>query len=211
MKDVLLVTYASLDALPSLSIRYDGMLSAYRQQKLARLKDEADRARGMLAELCLLEAVRRVEPSCALPLSIGTEPNGKPYLINSPLHISLSHAGTYAAAAVSTQPLGVDIERTRKVSESVARRIATESEWAGLQEKGITNESFRDLFSAKESLVKRDGAGLMALKQVDSTKTNAVRQLWFADYVLSVASDLTAEWEVYSCGKDGLFCLHCCS
>ncbi|MBR0081400.1 MAG: 4'-phosphopantetheinyl transferase superfamily protein [Clostridia bacterium] len=203
------MTFASVESLPALSARYDGMLSMYRQQKLSRLKDEEDRARSMLAEFCLMEAVRRIVPSCPLPLTIRTEQNGKPFLIGSPLQISLSHAGAYAAAAVSTLPVGVDVERTRTVSESLVRRIATESEWAALQELGITDESFRDLFSAKESLVKRDGIGLAALKQADITKTNAVRQLRFADYVLSVASDLTAEWEVYTCGKDGLFCLHC--
>lgn len=55
----------------------------------------------------------------ALHLALGTENRlvmdkdlyGKPFLPGHPLHISLSHSGTYVAAMASPYPCGLDIQR----------------------------------------------------------------------------------------------------
>ena len=205
MKPFVIITFAPLEALSSLRLQYGDRLSDYRRAKLCRIAVEAERERGELAEYCLIAALRRADPAIALPLAIGTETHGKPFLIGSDVRISLSHAGNFAAAAVSSAPIGVDIERTRPASEALLRRICTDREWE--QMKHRTDEAFRDLFSAKEALVKRSGEGLRDIRREDVTTTNAVRQLRFSDYVLSVASECTCEWEVLECEKDGAFCL----
>ncbi|MDO4852850.1 MAG: 4'-phosphopantetheinyl transferase superfamily protein [Clostridia bacterium] len=194
VKPFLITVYASLDALESVQARYGDCLSVYRREKTERLRDAIERQRGMLAEYCLIEALSRMGP-LKLPLQIQTERLGKPYLSDSPIAFSLSHAGLYAAATISDCPVGVDIERERTVSESLAKRICTPREWKQIWLPSPTEQTFRNLFSAKESIVKRSGEGLMALSTVD-TKDYPVRQMEFLSYVLSVCSDRVERWEV---------------
>ena len=203
MRDYGVIIFAHRDALNALRLRYRDRISAYRAAKLARIRDGAEAERGLLAEFCLIEAVHRFDPMYPLPLEIETGPFGKPYLTGGP-EISLTHAGDYAAAAVGSRPVGIDLERTRPITESLARRICTPSEWETVWKKNPTDETFRNLFSAKESMVKRSGEGLQSIAKVDVTATDAVRQLFFEDYVLSAVSAPQTGWEVYRCEKDGV-------
>lgn len=202
MKDRLIVCYASLLQLDVLSDRYGGLISAYRKAKLAKLQNEQERNRGLLAEFCLLEAIRRADDSVPFPLQIETEALGKPYLSDSPWHISLSHSNDYAAAAVCSRPVGVDVEKKRPITDRLARKICTDQEWETIWKRSPTEETFRDLFSAKESLVKCSGKGLMALAAADTRNNPRIRQYRFDDYVVSAASEVDCTWEVFSCERD---------
>lgn len=203
MKGCGVIIFAHRDALHALRLRCQDQISAYRAAKLARIRDGAEAERGLLAEFCLIEAVRRFDPDYPLPLVIEIREFGKPYIVGGP-EISLTHAGDYAAAAVADRPIGIDVERTRPITEALARRICTPMEWETVWKPCRTDETFRNLFSAKESLVKLSGTGLMDIAKADTAATDAVRQLFFEDYVLSAASAPQTEWEVYRCEKDGV-------
>ena len=116
MKDRLIVVFASFRSYELLYSRYFKLCSNYRLKKLERISHPQERKRGLLAEFCLIEAIRRFDKGYPLPLQIQTGLLGKPYLLDDRVHISLSHAGEFGAAAVSTKPVGIDIERTRSVS-----------------------------------------------------------------------------------------------
>lgn len=45
------------------------------------------------------------------PTSIAYKPSGRPYLVNTPLHISISHTLGYVAVLLHQQPVGLDIEQ----------------------------------------------------------------------------------------------------
>lgn len=54
---------------------------------------------------------------------------GKPHLIDSPWHISLSHTGGWAAAVLHrSRPVGIDIEPIREQFGRVVPRVLSESE-----------------------------------------------------------------------------------
>jgi phosphopantetheinyl transferase len=54
---------------------------------------------------------------------------GKPHLINSRCHISLSHTGGWAAAVLhQTRPVGIDIEPVRDQFRRVVPRVLSEPE-----------------------------------------------------------------------------------
>ena len=195
MKPVLLTVYADISALPDLRARHGSLLSDYRKERMARFREESAAFPGELAEYCLIEAMLRIDPNTALPLKIGAEENGKPYLVGGGAGFSVSHAGTFAAATVSDCEVGTDIERRRHVPESLAKRICTDREWEQVWRKDPSDETFLRLFSAKESIVKRSGEGVRSLAQVD-TETYPVRQKFFSEYVLSVCSASEADWEV---------------
>ncbi len=203
MKEYLITVIAPLDALDTLHARCGERISAYRKKKLAELRSEPDRKRGLLAEYCLIEAMRLCDPELPLPLTIDTERYGKPFLVGRSEHISLSHAGEYAAAAVCSKPVGIDIERTRPVGDALAERICTDREYREVWQRDPRDETFRNLFSAKECCVKRSGEGLMALSKVDTLSVAAIRQHVFEPYVLSIATDCEKEGEVYRCEANG--------
>jgi phosphopantetheinyl transferase len=52
------------------------------------------------------------------------DPHGKPYLVNLPYHISLSHSFEYAAVMMSKSgPVGIDIEQVREKVERIAYKF----------------------------------------------------------------------------------------
>lgn len=49
--------------------------------------------------------------------------HGKPYLVNLPYHISLSHSFDYAAVMISKEPVGIDIEQVKEKVERIAHKF----------------------------------------------------------------------------------------
>ena len=126
-------------------------LTAERQDRVARLRDERDRLRVMAAGLLLRYAFgARAEEI------VKTE-TGKPCLPNG-LQFSISHGGDLAVLAVSDQSVGVDVEPcTREASPAVLQKVLTENERQWLKEE---NGAFARLWTRKESVMKADGRGL---------------------------------------------------
>jgi 4'-phosphopantetheinyl transferase len=57
--------------------------------------------------------------------------HGKPYLVNLPYHISLSHSFNYAAVMISkSRPVGIDIEQIKQKVERIAPKFLTPAERA---------------------------------------------------------------------------------
>ena len=54
--------------------------------------------------------------------------HGKPYLVNLPYHISLSHSFEYAAVMISTRPVGIDIEQVTEKVERIAHKFMKKKE-----------------------------------------------------------------------------------
>lgn len=87
-------------------------------------------------------------------LDIAYEEQGKPYLPEYPgIFFSLSHSGDYVALALSSNPVGVDIQERKELSQGVVERFFTE------EEKQSEALPFQ-IFSGKESYVKFTGEGV---------------------------------------------------
>ena len=54
--------------------------------------------------------------------------HGKPYLVNLPYHISLSHSFDYAAVMISKHPVGIDIEQVKEKVERIAHKFMRQEE-----------------------------------------------------------------------------------
>ena len=62
--------------------------------------------------------------------------HGKPYLVNLPYHISLSHSFDYAAVMISkSRPVGIDIEQIKQKVERIAPRFLRAEELAAIDSK----------------------------------------------------------------------------
>jgi 4'-phosphopantetheinyl transferase len=62
--------------------------------------------------------------------------HGKPYLVDLPYHISLSHSFDYAAVMISkTHPVGIDIEQVKEKVERIAHKFMRPSEMTFIEDR----------------------------------------------------------------------------
>jgi phosphopantetheine--protein transferase-like protein len=91
--------------------------------------------------------------------------HGKPYLVNFPHHISLSHSYDYAAVMISeTRAVGIDIELVKPKIEALAPKFLTEAERSFID----PNHTVAHLYScwaAKEAVYKLQGKNGVSFKE----------------------------------------------
>ena len=115
------------------------------------LRSGRTKANGSAFAWSLLEvAAREVWGLQTLP-QVGADTSGKPvFSDHSELHFSLSHTKGVVLAALSTAPVGADVERRREIPDVVRRRLF-EREHGDLE--------LFDLWTLRESWYKLTGRG----------------------------------------------------
>lgn len=164
--------------------------SDYRKQKADRLKRQPDKLRSLTAG-ALLNYGLKILGNEEANVSLG--PMGKPYIEG--ISFNLSHAGIYVAAAIGKEPVGIDVEGGRAASERIAARChPQEIRW---YESGNQDKFYR-LWTAKESVMKRDGRGIaMGLDSFSIFSEELKREIYSLpldeDYWLSLCTG--EEWD----------------
>jgi len=79
--------------------------------------------------------------------------HGKPYLVNLPYHISLSHSFDYAAVMIGKEPVGIDIEQVKEKVERIAHKFMRKEELEFVREKNKISELYV-CWCAKEAVYK---------------------------------------------------------
>ena len=163
------------DELEGLAID-EGLFSAQRREKIAKLKHEDDRQLSRAVELLLIYGLKQIDPSIQLPLPIIEEESGNLVLAGdaaagdaaasdaaAPLYFNLSHSKEYAACAISDGPVGIDVEcvKTRDVQHMEKILHPKEASILGF----VTNPEekkkfFYECWVTKESYLKNLGLGL---------------------------------------------------
>lgn len=135
-------------------------VSAARQAKVAAFKNEAARRLSLGAGLLLRFALQEAGLTAGEPALTAC---GKPFFPALPdFHFSLSHSGERVLCAVSSSPIGCDIEQPRRYDPALARRFFHPDESAllfSLPEAEQPAAFFR-LWTCKESFMKAIGLGL---------------------------------------------------
>lgn len=91
------------------------------------------------------------------PPRIAYHPNGAPYLVDSPYHISISHTKGYAAVLLQEEPCaGIDIEYRSDRIVKIRSRFMTPEEEANINKEHAT-EHLLVYWCAKETLFKMLG------------------------------------------------------
>lgn len=149
------------------------LLREERRNQLLKLKSEEEQCRGLAATLLLRLALEE-EGISYEESSFSFGKYGKPEIVNQNMHINMSHAGNYAACAVSDCVVGVDVERITRLAGKneqayrIAKRILGEQEMRIWQERGQKPLELLKAWTRKESYVKMTGLGLSTeLKDVD--------------------------------------------
>ena len=126
------------------------LLPVERQERLLRIRQEEKRREPLCAYFILRHALwqkyrwRELPPMAYASL-------GKPYFPDFPtVHFNLSHTSGAVLVGLSDQPLGVDIEHIRPVSQRAMRRLADVA----------TEKAFFQSWVRREARAKRAGTGV---------------------------------------------------
>ena len=136
-----------------------------RQEKILKYKQTLSRKQSLGAGL-LLNHVLKLHGCSVRQLTFGE--HGKPEVEG--ICFNLSHSHGYTICAVSSQPVGCDIEKVEKIRERVAERYFTEKEFEGVKslEGRAKDEAFYRLWTMKESFFKMLGNGIqMGMKRCE--------------------------------------------
>lgn len=156
-------------------------------------------ARPVQAPLCAYAALRLALWKTAglknwpdIALSEG----GKPFFPGNPeIQFNLSHTDGAVLAGVSSQCLGVDIEKIRPMKPAAMRRLADETD----------PDAFFQSWVCRESLAKRDGAGFRALMEKSRPEDPFYRGFTpFPGYAAGAAMCGGAEFALHCCTVDAL-------
>ena len=151
-------------------------LSPSRKSRVDRYKREEDRTRSLLCEILLR---RLLADSGEEKAVLETAENGKPFLKNSSLFISMSHSYEMGVCVLSDKAIGIDIEKIRPINLALIDRVCIEeekeyvlsnaSEIGDIAENSSILERFYEVWTAKEAYFKKMGTGITDLKSVDVT------------------------------------------
>ena len=84
------------------------------------------------------------------------EEEGKPFFSDHHFYLSISHAGDYAMLGISEKALGVDVELFHCDHEIIIRHFFTADEKDYLDHCANRQKEFFELWSRKESYIKRN-------------------------------------------------------
>lgn len=138
----------------------DGLLTVGEQEELATISHPTQRIEWLSCRVAIRQLV---EAQGAMYRGLQKDEFGKPHLIDSPWHISLSHTTGWAVAVMHrTRPVGVDIEPIRDQFRRVVPRVLSASETA--HAAGDPNR-LAVYWCAKEALYKRYGKRQLTFRE----------------------------------------------
>ncbi len=143
-----------------------------RYNKITNEKRKTEYLAGIIAAKIMYASIELLDEYT--DIEIKKTPKGQPYFYNritkekSNWKLSISHSHDFAIAAVSEQPIGVDIEKIEERKESFYREAFTPKE-----QQNITNDMKKGTtyWTAKEAVSKALGEGLnVNLKDIEITE-----------------------------------------
>jgi 4'-phosphopantetheinyl transferase len=137
-------------------------------------------ARDVLGEYLAMDGRR---------LKFGYGTHGKPFLEDFPdIHFNISHASGAIICAVSDRPVGVDIEKKRKINRRIINKYFTESESNYVfSENYHQDERFTRIWTMKEAYVKYTGKGMhQSFDTFDVFKIQGLITFLYQGYYISV-------------------------
>jgi 4'-phosphopantetheinyl transferase len=133
-------------------------------QRAAALSDPKVRDEWLAAHIALRLLLQRACGDSFHRVAFAREERGKPFLAGAPVSFSLSHAPGIALIGIARDGvIGVDIERTRPVRISAARRDRIRAAGAAISSSALPaapDTSFLQAWVRLEALAKAEGCGV---------------------------------------------------
>ena len=137
-------------------------ISEQRREQALRFRFERGQRTCVLAYLLLKRALKEAYGITENPLFEYGE-HGKPSIAGHPeIFFNLSHCREAVACAVSSRPVGIDVESVGRYRESVARYAMNDDELSQILSADRPDVVFTRLWTMKEALLKLTGDGISA-------------------------------------------------
>ena len=115
---------------------------------------------GHEAGRALLASLYEAHAGGPLP-EIRIAPKGKPFLVDSPWHFSVTHTKRHAFCALARRPIGIDAEELdRPVRSDMASKLLSAGEYAQFSAALDPRLAFLTFWVLKEADAKRTGEGI---------------------------------------------------
>ncbi|MET3035907.1 4'-phosphopantetheinyl transferase superfamily protein [Chryseobacterium sp. NRRL B-14859] len=134
-----------------------------KRAKIQRFRKPIDAMRSLLGDLIIRFILCRHYGFHNHEIHYEHQEFGKPYLPEHPdVHFNISHSGDWVVGIVSTDLIGIDIEKITEVKENLTSLALTTEEHQQFQKLNETERNlfFFELWTLKESYVKATGKGL---------------------------------------------------
>ncbi|CUU48518.1 4'-phosphopantetheinyl transferase family protein [Clostridium beijerinckii] len=151
------------DISPSLFIKLSSFVSAERREKINKFMRKEDADRSLAAEVLVRHVLIENIKIKNQDISFYYNTYGKPYFAHTPpIYFNLSHSGNWVVCAISSQEVGIDVEKISKIDLDIAKSFFAKEEYLDLMGKDASkrNEYFYALWTLKESYIKARGKGL---------------------------------------------------
>lgn len=144
---------------PDVYQKYTVLLPEWKKQELDRFRYKEDKARGAGGYLLLCRAWEETGHHGIFHIS--SREYGKPFIVeDAAFNYNISHSGDYAVLLTAKDEAGVDIEKIRTTSQTVAERFFSETENNRIQAAENKTLEFFTIWTIRESYIKARGTGL---------------------------------------------------
>lgn len=167
---------------------YEGLTDS-RRAHIDRKKKEDDKKRSLLATALIEELLSRQN----IDGKLDSDADGRPFFNNNGFYISISHSELYVAAALSSEKVGIDIEKIKPMKVSLINYVCCENEKNYVfnsespQAEIITDKDtlirFFEVWTTKEAYFKKHGEkNLISIDSTEKTKNSFIKD----DYLITV-------------------------
>ena len=112
--------------------KYCEFISPERTKRIGRFQREADKVRGIVAELLLRYLIIREYGIANQDIFIEYMERGKPFFTGAAkdIHFNISHAQSYVVCAIGDSTVGIDVEYAKDKDVKIASKVLTKDEYA---------------------------------------------------------------------------------
>lgn len=138
------------------------IITAENNSRLDKFRFRADFLRTLYGELIIRYAVSKLSETAYDKITIRRDKFNKPYFPDLPLHFNISHSEDYVICALSSNAIGVDIEKVTDIDIKIAENFFSDTEYRFLSglDTFDRKHKFFEFWTAKESYVKFTGKGM---------------------------------------------------
>lgn len=180
--------------------QYYSLLPLEKQQKIHKLRYDIDKKLSLIADLFIRFLICQNLKLHNNEISFEKNSFGKPYLSeNAEFHFNISHTRNAVAIGISSNPIGVDIEKMKCADLKIAERFFCSNELEYI----LSNKQdryFYEIWTKKEAYIKWDGRGLSipldSFDVTESTIDKILHTFTLHDYIISICSrqDFSGTW-----------------
>jgi phosphopantetheinyl transferase len=161
-------------------------VSEYRRCKVERLRRRDDRNASLAAGILLAHALRECAGIDERLVTYEKNKAGKPFIKD--IQFSISHTEGCVAAAIGSEPCGIDVERVRRIPDSIVNRLYSDED-----KKIVMSCAHPEIYSTcvwtrREAYSKMTGTGiLMKDEEQQMVMDNAhmeKKNIWLGNYAV---------------------------